>query len=326
MKLARTTLFLVAALACCPLTASAQAGYPAKPLRLVVPFPAGGPTDVFARQYATRLSSAIGQPVVVENRTGASGAIGTLEVKRAAPDGYTLLFGTASTHALYGLLATKPQYDILLDFTHIAVLGGAPVVFATHPSLPPNLKGVLDLARAYPGKLQYGSPGEGTFLHLAAERLKHEAGGLNIPHIPYRGSAQSLPALIGGEVGMSVDTLGSALPMYRAGKLKLVAQATRKRSALAPEVPTVDEAIRIKGFEATLWNVVSAPAKTPPEAIDVLAAATTRVMRDTTLHEQLAKLAIEPVSGSTPATATEFVRQEIARWKPVVDATGIKLD
>ena len=148
MNLLRTALFLVAALAFCPLISWAQAGFPAKPLRLIVPFPAGGPTDVFARQYATRLSSVLGQPVVVDNRTGASGAIGTLEVKRSTPDGYTLLFGTASTHALYGLLATKPQYDILLDFTHIAVLGGAPVVFATHPSLPPNLKGVLDLARA----------------------------------------------------------------------------------------------------------------------------------------------------------------------------------
>jgi tripartite-type tricarboxylate transporter receptor subunit TctC len=306
--------------------ASAQSTYPSKPIRLVVPFPAGGPTDVFARQVGVRLSTLIAQPVVIDNKAGASGAIGSVDVKRSAPDGYTLLFGTASTHGLYNLIVKSPQYDALKDFAHIAILGGAPVVFAVHPSMPKTLKGVVDLARAKPGLIQYGSPGEGTYLHLAAERLKNEAGKIDIQHIPYKGSAQTLPALIGGHIAMSVDTLGSALPGHQAGKLRILAIATTKRSPLAPELPTVDEAIRITGFEAVLWNTLAAPAATPAPILGTLSAALSKVMRDTALHEQLARLAIQPTIDSSPAMANAYIKAEMAKWKPVVEATGIKLD
>ena len=306
--------------------AAAQSVYPNKPIRLVVPFPAGGPTDVFARQFGARLSVLLGQTVIIDNKTGASGAIGSVDVKRSAPDGYTLLFGTASTHGLYNLLSSNPQYDAILDFTHIAIVGGAPVAFAVHPSMPNTLKGVVAIARAKPGQIQYGSPGEGTFLHLAAERLKKEAGGIDIQHIPYKGSAQSLPALIGGHIALSVDTLGSVLPSHQAGKLRIVAIAMPKRSPLAPELPTVDEAIGAKRFEAVLWNTLAAPAATPAPVIASLSAATTRVMNEVSLHEQLARLAIQPNTNSTPATASAYVKAEIAKWKPVVEATGIKLD
>ena len=305
--------------------ANAQGAYPSKPLRLVVPFPAGGPTDVFARQYASRLSIVLGQPVVIENKSGASGIIASVAVKNAEPDGYVLVFGTASTHALYSLFAKEPQYDPVRDFTHIAVVGGAPAAFGVGAASPQTLKEVIELARASPGKLQYASPGEGTYLHFTAERLKRETGNVDIQHIPFRGSAQALPALIGGQVGMSVDTLGSLLPNHKAGKLRIVAVAQPKRSRLAPEVPTVDEAVGTRGFDAVLWNVIAAPAKLPPAVTAILAAATAKVMGDASLHEQLALLAIEPTTDSNPAAATAFIRAEIEKWRPVVEATGIKL-
>ena len=303
----------------------AQAAFPARPIRLIVPFPPGGPTDVFARQYASRLAAILGQPVVVDNKSGASGAIGSLEVKNAAADGYTLVFGTASTHGLYNLIAKQPQYDSLRDFTHIAIVGGAPAAFAVGPGVPQTLKGVIDMARANPGKLQYGSPGEGTFLHLAAERLKREAGNIDIQHIPFRGSAQAMPTLLGGQIGMTVDTLGSLLPNHKAGKIKIVAVAGAGRFSLAPDVPTVDEALGTRGFEAVLWNVVAAPANLPPAVTAALANATRTVMADTSLQQQLTALGIGPFTDSSPAAATAFIRAEIEKWRPVVEATGIKL-
>lgn len=314
------------ALAALPRAAWPQSAFPTRPLRLVVPFPPGGPTDVFARQYATRLAAVLGQPVVIENKSGASGAIGSAEVRRSEPDGYTLLFGTASTHGLYNLISRQPQYDSIRDFAHIAIVGGAPAAFAANLSQPPTLKGVVDLARSSPGRLQYGSPGEGTYLHLAAERLKKEAGGIDMQHIPFRGTAQSMPALLGGQVGMIVDTLGSSLANHKAGKLRLLAVASARRSALAPDVPTVDEAIGTRGFEAVLWNLVAAPAGTPPAVVNTLSVATAKVMSDASLHEQLARMAITPTTDSTPASALAYVRSEMEKWRPVVDATGIRSD
>jgi tripartite-type tricarboxylate transporter receptor subunit TctC len=305
-------------------TALAQ-GFPSKPIRLVVPFPPGGPTDIFARQYGARLSTALGQPVLIDNKAGASGAIGAVEVMRAPPDGHTLVFGTASTHALYNLIAEKPQYDSVKNFAHVAILGGAPVVFIAHPSLPATLKGVLEQARAQPGKLRYGSPGSGTLMHLAAERLKREAGGVDIEHIPYKGTGQSKPALLGGQVELITDTLGSSLPEHKAGRLRILAIAANRRSALVPEVPTVDEALGTRGFEAVLWNVVAAPEGTPSSVLEALAAATEKVMNDAALRESLASLGIEPQTGSTPATAAAYIRTEMARWRPVIDALGVKL-
>jgi tripartite-type tricarboxylate transporter receptor subunit TctC len=314
----------VVAVAALP-AARAQGAYPTRPIRLVVPFPPGGPTDIFARQYANRLGAVLGQNVVVENKAGASGAIGAVEVMRAPPDGYTLLFGTASTHALYNLIAEKPQYDSLKDFAPVAILGGAPIVFVANPALAPTLKAALDQARANPGKLSYASPGQGTMMHLSAERLKKEAGGVDIKHIPYKGTGQARPALLGGQVELMTDTLGASLPDHRAGKAKILAIAAPRRSEAAPDVPTVDEALGIRGFEAVLWNVVLAPAGTPAPILDVLSAATAKVMTDASLKEQLDKLGITPETGSSPAAAADYIRVEMVRWKPVIDALGVKL-
>jgi tripartite-type tricarboxylate transporter receptor subunit TctC len=320
-------LALATALICLlPAVASAQAPFPSKPLRLIVPFPPGGPTDVFARQYAARLAPVLGQPVVVENRSGASGAIGSVEVMRNAPDGYTLLFGTASTHALYNLMSARPQYDSIRDFAHVAIVGGAPIVFVTQPSMPPTLKGIVELARANPGKLRYGSPGDGTMMHLATERVKREAGDVDIQHIPFRGSAPAKIALLGGQIEIMVDTLGPALPSHKAGQTRIVAIAAPARSPLAPDVPTVDEALGTKGFEAILWNVVAAPAGTPAPVLNALAEATRKVMNDPTMQDELARMAIVPTTDSNPAAAVSHIRTEMQKWKPVIDATGMKIE
>jgi tripartite-type tricarboxylate transporter receptor subunit TctC len=276
--------FLVlSVLAFAAVLAEAQ-GFPSKPLRLVVPFPPGGPTDLFARQYGQRLGTVLGQSVVIDNRAGASGAIGSVELMRAAPDGHTLLFGTASTHALYNLMNPKPQYDSLRDFSPVAIVGGAAIVFIAHPSLPPTLREVIAQARANPGKLRYGSPGSGTLMHIAAERLKREAGNVQIDHIPFKGSGQAKPALLGGQVELMTDTLGASLAEHKAGKMRILAIAAAQRSPEAPDVPTVDEALGTKGFEAILWNVVAAPPGTPPAILEALSSATAKVMSDASLR------------------------------------------
>jgi tripartite-type tricarboxylate transporter receptor subunit TctC len=318
-------LALVASLA--PMSAAlGQAAFPSKAIRLVVPFPPGGPTDLYARLYAQRLGAVLGQQVVIDNKAGASGAIGSMDVMRAAPDGYTLLFGTASTHSLYNLINPNPQYDAATDFAHVSIIGGAAVVFVAQPSLPPTLKGVLDQARANPGKLRYGSPGGGTLMHIAAERLKREGGGLDIQHIPFKGSGQAKIALLGGQIELVTDTLGASLQDHKAGKTRILAIAAARRSPQLPDVPTVDEALGTKGFEAMLWNVVAAPAGTPAAVLDALSAATAKVMADPGLRESLVSLAIEPQVGSNPAAASAYIRSEMARWKPVIDAAGIKAE
>ena len=325
MKLFKFILFI---LTLCAGFISAHAqqsnNYPVKPIRLVVPFPAGGPTDQFARQYAQALSTQLGKPVVVDNKSGASGAIGSLEVKNSTPDGYTLLFGTASTHVLYNLINAKPQYDSIRDFTQIAVVGDAPIVFAVSPATKGGFKELVEYARINPGKLQYGSAGEGTYLHIVGERLKYELGGLDIQHIPFRGSAQSIPALIGNQVNMTVDTLGSLINQHRAGKLKIVAIAASKRSPLIPDVPTVNEVTGLKDFQAALWNIVSAPRGLSPDITNALILATTKALKNPELLDKLNSISIQPISNITGVAATSFIAKELVSLRPVVQSAGLK--
>jgi len=327
MKLFKFTLFI---LTLCAGFISAHAqqsnNYPVKPIRLVVPFPAGGPTDQFARQYAQVLSNQLGKPVVVDNKSGASGAIGSLEVKNSAPDGYTLLFGTASTHVLYNLINAKPQYDSIKDFTEIAVVGDAPIVFAVSPSTKGGLKELIEFARLSPGKLQYGSAGEGTYLHIVGERLKYELGGLDIQHIPFRGSAQSIPALMGNQVNMTVDTLGSLINQHRAGKLRIVAIAALKRSSLIPDIPTINEVTGLKDFQAALWNIVSAPQGLSPDITNTLILATTKALKNPELLDKLSSISIQPITNITGVAATSFIAKELVSLRPVVQSAGIKKD
>jgi tripartite-type tricarboxylate transporter receptor subunit TctC len=307
-------------------TATPSPAYPVKPIRLIVPFPAGGPTDQFARQYAQALSTQLGKPVVVDNKSGASGAIGSLEVKNSAPDGYTLLFGTASTHVLYSLINTKPQYDSIKDFTQIAVVGDAPIVFAVSPATKGSFKDLVEYARVNPGKLQYGSAGEGTYLHIVGERLKYELGGLDIQHIPFRGSAQAIPALVGNQVNMTVDTLGSLINQHRSGNLRIVAIASSKRSPLIPDVPTVTEATGLKDFQAALWNIVSAPEGMSPQVTNILIMATIKALKNSELLEKLNSISIQPITNLTGVAATGFIAKELVNLRPVVQSAGLKKD
>ena len=325
MRLFKVVLFVLALFGS-SMSAYAQHSnsYPTKTIRLVVPFPAGGPTDQFARQYAQALSAQLGKPVIVDNKSGASGAIGSLEVKNSTPDGYSLLFGTASTHVLYNLINPKPQYDSIKDFTEIAVVGDAPIVFAVSPSTKGGFKELLEYARINPGKLQYGSAGEGTYLHIVGERLKYELGGLDIQHIPFRGSAQAIPALIGNQVNMTVDTLGSLINQHRAEKLKIVAIAASKRSPLIPDVPTVNEVTGIKDFQAALWNIVSAPQGLPQEITNTLILATTKALKNPELLEKLTSISILPISNITGVAATGFIAKELVSLRPVVQSAGLR--
>ena len=296
--------------------------YPSRPIRLVVPFPAGGPTDSFARLYAEALGKQLGQSVVVENKAGASGALGTLDVKRSAADGYTLLFGTASTHALYNLIQAKPQFDALADFAFVGVLGGAPVVFAVSPQMPRTLKSVIIAAKVNAGKYNYGSPGNGTLLHVAAERLK-QITGAPITHVPYKGAGPALQDLIGGQIEMTVDTLGGLMPHHQSGRVRIVGVASAKRLPTAPDIPTVAESADLaKPFEAMLWNVVTVPRDTPATEQQKLAEATQRAMSDPTLRSKLEGQSMFADLHIGHAAATQFVKAESAKWKPILASLG----
>jgi tripartite-type tricarboxylate transporter receptor subunit TctC len=299
--------------------------YPSRVIRLVVPFAPGGPTDSFSRAYAEALGKQLGQTVVVDNKAGASGAIGSLEVKNSTPDGYTLLFGTASTHALYNLIEASPRYDAATDFDYVAALGGAPVAFAVSNAMPATLKAFFDASIAGPGKFNYGSPGTGTLLHVATERLL-QLTGAQITHVPYKGSGPAMQDLMGGTIEMAVGTLGGMLPLHQGGKMRLVGVATAKRESMASEIPTVYESAGLAApFEALLWNVVAVPRGTPEAIKATLADATKRAMSDPKVLASLAAQGMFADLHVGDAAASAFVKAEAAKWKPVIDKLGDKV-
>jgi tripartite-type tricarboxylate transporter receptor subunit TctC len=305
--------------------ASAQS-LPDRGLRLVVPFAAGGNTDIFARRYAARLGTEVGQPVVVENRTGAAGAIGTQEVLRARPDGTALLFGGASTHAIFPLMAVRPPYDPVQDFAPVALLGASSVCFAARPEIAADLPALAARMRREPGRLRFGTPGTGSFLHMAAEMLRMEAGGLDAVHVPYRGSAPAMADLLAGHIDWVSDTLGTSLQHHQEGRVRMLAIASAARSPLAPEVPTVAEALGLPRFEASLWNMVLLRAGTPAPLVLGLHAATLRVLADPDFQAGLRAAAIEPAPAAGPEELGQFLRAELAKWAPVVAASGVRIE
>jgi len=306
------------------LPARAQA-YPARTLRLVVPFPPGGPVDSFARFYAEALGKQLGQSVIVENKGGASGALGSLDVKNSPADGYSLLFATASTHALYNLTEAKPRYSAADDFDYIAVLGGAPIAFAVGPSMPKTLKTLAIAARHNPGKYNYGSPGTGTLMHVSVERFKQQTGA-PMMHIPYKGAGPAMQDLMGGAIEMCVGTLGVMLPFHRSGRMHIVGVATAQRLALAPDIPTIAESADLAApFDAMLWNVVAVPRGTPPAVKKALADASKAVMNTPAMATTLAEQAISADLHIGDAAASAYVKAEAAKWKPVVAQLGTVL-
>lgn len=322
MRLMRCALF--AGLALLWSWGSAMAQYPDKPIRLVVPFPPGGPTDVFARVLSAGLAEQLGQQVLIDNKAGAGGTVGTDLVAKAKPDGYTLLFGTAATHGINVSLYENLSYDPLKDFELVALTGLVPMVLLVPPDQPRTLKELIAKLKAESGKATYASSGNGTTNHLAGELFKTRAG-IDAVHVPYRGSGPALQDLMGGRVTFMFDSFGTSLEQIKAGKLFAVVIMADKRSQARPDVPTSAEA-GLADFVGGTWNVVAAPAGTPKEIVDRLNAAVNRTLASETVAERLRQLGIEAVADSTPASTRAFVAAEIAKWRDVVRAAGAKVD
>ena len=304
------------------LPAAAQ-GYPAKPVRLVVPFPPGGPTDIVSRLLAPKMAAALGQQMVIENRGGAGGAIGTEQVAKSAPDGYTLVMGTIGGLAVAKSLNPKLGYDTLRDLAPITQSVSVTSILVVHPSVPAKtVREVLAIARAAPGKLNYASSGNGTITHLAGELLKL-TGKVNIAHVPYKGGAPALVALVSGEVDMSYENSLIITPHIRSGKVRGIAVTSAKRSALLPELPTIAETL--PGYSASGWYGLLAPAATPKSVIARLNSEAIKALRSPDVIDKLTGQGAEPV-GNSPEEFGAFIRSEIDKWANLVKAANMRTD
>ena len=313
---------ITAALAFVPAVACAQS-YPSKPVRLIVPFLAGGSTDIVGRTVAQKLAEMWGTPVVVDNRPGGGTTIGTEAVARAAPDGYTLLV-TPAPFTINPSLLSKLPYDALNDFAPITLINTTPLVQVVHPGVPAKtVKELIALAKAKPGKLNFGSSGTGGSNHLAGELFDFMAG-VKMVHIPYKGNAGALTDLVGGHVDVVYNGLTSAIALIRGGKLRVLAVTSLKRTPTLPDVPTLDES-GLKGFEAVAWNGLSAPAKTPRDIIAKINADVLKIIGSPELSERLKAEGSDPV-GSTPEEYAAFLRREVAKWAKVIKVAGVKAE
>jgi tripartite-type tricarboxylate transporter receptor subunit TctC len=303
---------------------AAIAQYPAKPLRMLVGFPPGGANDIVARIASQKLSETLGQPVVVENRPGNAGVVAAEVLARSAPDGYTLMLGSTGTNSIAPALSSKLPYDPYNAFVPVGLLGIAPSVMVVNASVPAqSVRELIALAKSRPAKLTYASSGNGTTLHLGGELFKLMAG-VDMVHIPYKGNAQALNDVIGGQVDMILSALPPALPLAKAGKVRILGIAMPERLRSMPEIPTIAEQ-GLPGYEMSTWYGVFAPAGTPPEAIERLGAELRRAVADPKVRDQIAAQGIEPLS-STPAEFRAFVNSELEKWAKVVKAAGIKGD
>lgn len=298
--------------------------YPSKPIRLVAPFAPGGGTDILARIIGQKLAESLGQPVIVDNRTGASGIIGAEIVARASPDGYTLLMGSVGPNAIHASLYKKLPYDPASDFAAITLVGFVPNILVVHPSLPAkSVKELVALAKSQPGQLSFASAGLGSPAHLAGALL-NQIAGINMVHIPYKGGAAAMPDVLAGQVPVMFPDLLLTLPHVRAGKLRGLAVTTAKRSSAIPELPTVAES-GFPRYEVSLWYALIAPANTPAHIVSKLSSEVRKLLQTTSVKEQLAKQGAEPV-GSTPEECAAYINSEIQKWKKVVRDADIRLE
>jgi tripartite-type tricarboxylate transporter receptor subunit TctC len=320
--LKRFFILLIAALACTALPALAE--YPDKPVKIIVPYPPAGTTDILARLIAQRLSERMKQPFVIENRPGASGAIGSVAVAKSPADGYTLLMGTLNSHGINPALFKNLPYDAGKDFAPITIVGSTPNVLAVHPSVPArNLAELLALARAKPGSLNFGSTSQGGSPHMSGELLK-SLTGVDIAHIPYKGAGPMLIDLIGGQVQMGFDNLPSSIGHIRSGKIRAIAVTTAQRFPGTPEIPTMAES-GVPGYEVSAWFGLLAPAGTPKPVIDALYASIAAILRQPEVMKQLFDLGAEP-GGNTPEAYARQIAADVEKWKKVVAATGVKAE
>jgi len=303
----------------------AQAPYPNHPVRIVVPFPAGGTTDILARATAQKLTETLGQPFVVENRPGAAGNIGAEIVAKSPPDGYTMLMGTVGTHAINASLYEKMPYDHVKDFVPVVLVAGVPNVLVVHPSVPAkSVQELIAYAKANPGKLNFASSGSGTSIHLSGELFKTMTG-VSMQHVPYKGSAPALADLTGGQVQLMFDNLPSALPLIKAGKLRALAVTSLARASALPDVPTVAES-GLPGFEASSWFGLLAPAGTPKDVITKVNAEVAKWLATPEAKEKLAAHGAIVASGLTPDDFTRHIASETAKWQKVVKESGAKVE
>lgn len=302
-----------------PLLAQA---WPSKPVRFIVPFSAGGTTDIVARIYAQRLAELHGAQFIVDNRVGAGGTIGTEAGAKAAPDGYTFVFGSTSSIVVSPGLYPKLAFDTVRDFAPIANVASASIVLAAHPSLPAsNIKALVALAKARPGEVVYASSGAGSSLHLCAEYLKHLAG-INMLHVPYKGVGHALPDLIAGQVQLLFSDMPPFAPYVKTGKLRALAVTTAKRSPLLPDIPAIAESV--PGYDLAGWYGVLAPAGTSREIVTRMHADIQKIMTSATMKERYVALAIEPVE-QTPQQFGEYVKTELIKWGKIIQVSGTKL-
>lgn len=315
--------FLLALLCALPLVAAAQP-YPSKPIRFVVPYPAGGPLDAVARLLGQKVSESMKQPVIVENKAGAGGNIGADAVAKSPGDGYTILMGAVATHAINPTLYAHIPYDPIRDFIPVTQVASTPNVLVVNPSVPAaNVKEFIAYARANPGKLNFGSGSTGSAGHLAGELFKTLAG-VDMTHVPYKGAAPAMNDLIGGQIQLMFDNLASALGQVRAGRVRALAVTTARRTTLAPDLPTIAES-GLPGFDINTWFGIFVPANTPREIVDRLHDEFTRALAAPDVREKMLSLGAEPV-GSTPAEFAAYIRAEAEKYARVIKASGAKAD
>ncbi len=308
-----------------PSIVRAQAKYPERTVRLVVPFAPAGPTDIIGRMIADKMTAALGQTMIVENKAGGAGVIGANEIKNARADGYSLLFATSSTHAILPTAMTKVPYDPIKDFTPISSVCLNPLVLVAHPSMPDTVKGLAELMKKNPGKYSNASSGTGSILHLTGEYFKREVGNIDVVHVPYRGSGPAIPDLLAGNVAWMFETFSTMTQHHRAGKLRILGFAHQKRAAIAPDIPTMIEA-GVPGFEAYTFNLFLGPAGTPANVVDVIDKATRKVMSDPSTIKFLEDIAAVPTPDTTPERTAKFIKDEVTKWAPVIRDAGIKIE
>jgi tripartite-type tricarboxylate transporter receptor subunit TctC len=307
-----------------PAIVRAETKYPNRTVRLVVPFPAGGATDIVGRMFADKLTQQLGQTVIVDNKGGAAGSIGAMEVRNAKPDGYTLLVATSSTHAINPTAFVHPPYDPIKDFTPIASVCVNPLVFFTNPSLPPSVMGVVELMKKNPGKYSYGSAGIGSIIHLAGEYLKRSVGGMDVVHVPYKGGAPAIQDTVAGNVAWSFETFSTTLQLHSAGKLRILAFCHSQRAAIAPDIPTMMEA-GVKDYQAYTFSLILGPAGMPKDVVDTLDQASRRAMAEPATAKFLEGNAAIPTPDTTPQRTEKFIRDELAKWAPIIRDADVKI-
>ena len=306
------------------LRAYAQSAYPSRTIKMIVPYPAGGTTDLLGRLVADRLQTGLGATVVVENKPGAATTIGAEQVARAQPDGYTLLMATSTTLAINKTLYKKLPYDPVKDFTPIALLAAVPFALIVNPQIPAaTLPEFIAYAKSNPG-LAYGSAGNGSPHHLGAEMLK-TAAGIEIRHVPYRGSVPAMLDVIAGHIPFMVMDLQPALPQIREGKVRVLGVTTLKRVAAAPDIPTLAQS-GLGGFELVAWQGVVGPAGMPAAIVVSLATQIEKLAADQATRDKLVRLALEPLPPSTPASFASYIKAEVDRWAEIVRKSGAELE